>query len=813
MTDRMLFVKLYRFFRERKALLWTIMGVSAAVFGVYASKARFEEDMSKLLPSDGPAESGLVFGNLKVKDKIFVQMTGAPAEEAAALMDELMDSVSVHCKDIANTLYRIDAETALGALDYVMDHVPSFVDPSMYGSIDEAVADVDSRMERNADIVMNDWTGNATQAVATDPLGLRELFIPEIGGGSLLGFTVKDSHLFSEDGTVVLSFISPDFQSFDSASGSRLIGQLEDVVTEFESRHPGIDILYHGAPVRSAGNSRVMKKDIALTIGLSLLVILVILCISFRSFRIIWQNIVPVAYGAVFALAMMYWTKGGMSLMALGIGTVVLGVALSYCLHVIIHLRFTGDIEKMLSDESKPVILGCLTTIGAFLGLLFTKSELLRDFGLFGTFTLVGNTFFALVFLPHMLREKDTARNQRIFRVVRKVNDFPYDRNPWIVGAITVLVAVGIIFSSKVGFDNNLKHIGYEGEKLLRSEALYNEKCSEGGLQRYYAAVAPETDDAIRINSGLTALLDSLKEEGLIESFTPLSSRILVSTGDQQSRIDSWNGYWTEGHVSEVMGSIEASAGRFGLYKGMFRPFKAVLEGEYEPGEIFSGGVIPDGLLCNIMEESEGNTIVFNSTVVDPERRKEVDDDVAAMPGAVVVDPFYYTGNMIDLIKEDFNTTLMISSIFVLIVLLLSFRSVWISIIAFLPMFLSWYVVEGWMAIFGLEFNLINIVVSTFIFGIGVDYSIFVMQGLIAGARGEGDSLLEYHKAAIFFSALVLMIVTVAMLLATHPAIRSIGISTIIGMTSTILLTYSLEPLLFRLALKVPLLKKTVEKK
>ena len=261
------------------------------------------------------------------------------------------------------------------------------------------------------------------------------------------------------------------------------------------------------------------------------------------------------------------------------------------------------------------------------------------------------------------------------------------------------------------------------------------------------------------------------------------------------------------------MGSIEASAGRFGLYKGMFRPFKAVLEGKYEPGEIFSGGVIPDGLLCNIMEESEGNTIVFNSTVVDPERRKEVDDDVAAMPGAVVVDPFYYTGNMIDLIKEDFNTTLMISSIFVLIVLLLSFRSVWISIIAFLPMFLSWYVVEGWMAIFGLEFNLINIVVSTFIFGIGVDYSIFVMQGLIAGARSEGDSLLEYHKAAIFFSALVLMIVTVAMLLATHPAIRSIGISTIIGMTSTILLTYSLEPLLFRLALKVPLLKKTVEKK
>ena len=40
-------------------------------------------------------------------------------------------------------------------------------------------------------------------------------------------------------------------------------------------------------------------------------------------------------------------------------------------------------------------------------------------------------------------------------------------------------------------------------------------------------------------------------------------------------------------------------------------------------------------------------------------------------------------------------------------------------------MFLSWYVLQGLMALLGLEFNLINIVISTFIFGIGVDYSIF----------------------------------------------------------------------------------------
>ena len=113
-------------------------------------------------------------------------------------------------------------------------------------------------------------------------------------------------------------------------------------------------------------------------------------------------------------------------------------------------------------------------------------------------------------------------------------------------------------------------------------------------------------------------------------------------------------------------------------------------------------------------------------------------------------------------------------------------------------MFLSWYVLQGLMALLGLEFNLINIVISTFVFGIGVDYSIFVMEGLLKEARTGQREMLDFHKVAIVFSALVLAIVVVSLIFARHPAIRSIGIITLIGMATTILLTYSLEPFIFR---------------
>jgi predicted RND superfamily exporter protein len=163
---------------------------------------------------------------------------------------------------------------------------------------------------------------------------------------------------------------------------------------------------------------------------------------------------------------------------------------------------------------------------------------------------------------------------------------------------------------------------------------------------------------------------------------------------------------------------------------------------------------------------------------------------------------------MVEIVHDDFSTTLWISSLFVLIVLLISFRNIWIALIAFLPMFVSWYVMQGYMALLGLEFNLINIVISTFIYGIGVDYSIFVMEGLLTEARQGETKMLEYHKVAIFYSALVLGIVTFSLVFARHPAIHSIGLITLIGMAATILITYSIQPWIFRGLLKIPFFRR-----
>ena len=559
-----------------------------------------------------------------------------------------------------------------------------------------------------------------------------------------------------------------------------------------------MEVYFHGSPVQSVFNSRQIKGDLLLTVGLSLVVICIVLGYCFRSKSTLFMLLFPVAYGVFFALACIYWMKGGMSLMAMGIGAIVMGVALSYCLHVLTHSKYVSDPIQILKDQSTPVILGCLTTIGAFLGLLFTESELLKDFGWFASFAMVGTTLFALVFLPHFFGADSNRRSEKAFKVLDGINSYPLDEKRWLRVAIEVICVVCFFTAGWVTFDSNLRNIGYNEPKVIKSRQLYEEKNDKGFATQYYAATSEDLDEALTYNKAILATLDSLKKEGALQQYSKVSE-LFVPLKVQEERIALWKDYWTEDRVSEVRLAINRMAKKNGLDPIMFEPFYMMVESDYEAESLYESGILPESLLSNFIEETtEGKYMVFTSVRLLEENKKVVNDAVASLPRAVVIDPFYYTNDMVQMLNDDFNTILGISSIFVFIVLLVSFRSIPVSLLAFLPMGLSWYVVQGIMGIFGLQFNLINIIIATFIFGIGVDYSIFVMSGLIAKAKGEDENLLTYHKTAIFFSAFVLMVVTGSLLFAIHPAIHSIGVSTLIGMSATIFITYTLQPALFR---------------
>ena len=814
-----LFIKIFNFFSKHKVLLYLLMILSFSLTVYFGSKLTYEEDISKLLPStDNTKAEGLVFSELKVKDKIFVQILSRSGKVDADVLLEagsmFVDSLMLYDTkdgDVGDIMYKIDDGITQELLTYALDNVPVLIDPSSYSDIEALIAKerIFSQMEANLEKVSSPEGAIFYRIMRYDPINLRSILMSGMGTqgdfnmAQMLGgnFTLYGNHLFTADTTVALVFISPNFISFDSKAGTRLVNKIERSIKDLEAAHPDLEVLFHGPPVQSVFNSRQIKQDLTMTMGLSLVFVCFLIMICFRNKSTLPMLLLPIVYGAFFAFMCMFLLQGMMSLMALGIGVIVLGVALSYCLHVITHFKYLTDPVRVLYDQARPVVFGCLTSIGAFMGLMFTQSALLRDFGLFASFAMVGTTIAALLFLPHTFSYVRNRRLEKAFVVLEKINSFPLDRQYWLLGLIVIVFAVSLFKSSGVEFDTNLKNIGYFEPDVTRSMELYAEKTSRGLSTSFYAATSEKLDDAFICNTNVGRICDSLLAAGKISSYTK-SSTILLPESEQKKRIAAWKDFWNEERVAELKQNT-IKAGEANKFRpAMFDPFFELITKDYEPSSIYEASILPEGLMANMIENSQGMYLIYTAVQLDAANVREVNDILAAQRDVIVADPFYYTTNMVELMHKDFNTILGISSLFVLIALIISLRSLVLALIAFLPMGMSWYIVLGVMSMLGLQFNLINIVISSFIFGIGVDYSIFVMEGLLSDIKNYDSKLLMYHKTAIFLSAVVLIISICSLMFAKHPALASIGVVTLIGMTSTILISYSLQPFLYRLLMK-----------
>ena len=812
-------LRVYRYFHNHKPLMYLIMVASFLVFLFFGLKIKYEEDISSLLPTSS-VESQLAFSSIELKDKVYLQVTSAEAplepEVLAERMDEftelllINDSASHH---ISNILVQMEPETAINGLEFVLDHIPSFVDTTAYPAFIEAMEPsvAAAQMDADYDLLMNDETGDLTQMIAYDPLNLKEVVVGDLLEGVTSGYNLIDGHFFCPDSTVAIAYLAPAFRSLDSGAARAFAKMLSKTQCEFEALHPDVKVHAHGDPIGSVANAERIRSDLVLTVGISIILILILLGFFFRSPGFIARLLLPIVYGAAFSLACIYWIKGGMSLMALGLGAIVLGVAISYCLHLMVHHFFVGDPERLLADEAKPVFLGCLTTVGAFSSLLFTESELLHDFGLFASLGLLGSTFFGLVFLPHFLPKIQADSNSLTFRRISRLNNLPFDRKKWFIILIAVIVAVGIIFSPKVKFDSDLRNLDYNSPEEIQAEELFNTKNNDGFMHLYFATVSTDLDEALEANRKLMPILDSLNREGLVHGYSGLISKLFVSLKEQDLRINAWNAFWSEERKAEALQLVHDNAIRLGLDPDLFYDFQLLLETDYEPESLFESGVVPDNLLGNFIEcNADNQYMVFTDVPMHPEQKDAVTAALIANPKTFVLEPFYYCKSMVELINEDFNIAVWFSALFVLIILLISFRNIITALLSFLPMVLSWFMVQGYMALIGLEFNLINIIISTFIFGVGVDYSIFITEGLLTQARTGSKDLLTWHKVAIFFSAVILVIVVASLLFAKHPAIQSIGLITLIGMASTIMISYSLQPFVFWQLMKIPFYRKKI---
>ena len=798
------FFKVYQFLQKNR--IASAMLLLLVLFGLVflVSKIRFEEDISKLIPiNSNNQDFQKVLKTVNFTDKIIVNIHRSDSSEIEDLTEyasEIIDSLEAHSATyIKNIRGKVKDNDLLRTMDFVYENLPLFLDKQDYNHITAKLQkdSISAITETNYRTLISPSGIVSKDIILKDPLGLSFIALKKLRQlGVTDDFVLKDGFLVSKDEKNILLFITPTFGSSETAENSKFAGQLYSIQNRLNRKYSGkVKSEYFGAALIAVANAQQIKKDIQFTVGIAMSLLILVFIFFYRKIYVPIILFVPTIFGGLLAVALLYLIRAEISAISLGIGSVLLGVTLDYSLHILTHIRNNETLESLYKDVTEPILMSSLTTALAFLCLLFLDSQALQDLGIFAAVSVLGASVFSLFFIP-LVYKNPLSRKQQV-NVLDKVADYPFHKNKWLLGGLGLVLIVSIFTYHKVEFNKDISKLNYEPAEIKIAMQHLDELTDISSKSVYLATYGKSVEGTLQLNDSIHETLELLKEEGKISSFSSIGA-LVHSQRDQRKNIAQWEQFWNEKRKDSLKSNLIESGEERGFKPTTFTRFYTFLDENFETLKPEDYQQIPSVLLEDYITTEADFTTITTLIKLEDENTSDIKNIFREIPNTIVIDRQEMNETFLGNLKNDFNSLIGYCLLAVLLILFLFFRSFSLTLVTAVPIFLTWFLTLGIMGLFHIQFNIFNIIISTFIFGLGIDYSIFMTKGLLKELR-TGEKVMATHKTSIMLSVLTTILGVGVLVFAKHPALYSISIVSIIGIFSAMITAFTLQPLLFKL--------------
>ncbi len=759
---------------------------------------------------EGSERINEVLQSVKFADKIVVNVSTNQDDDVASLQ-AYADEFSILLEQTAGPYIqhlqvRMDDDQLTELMDVVAENLPLFLDDEDYRQIDSLLQPAAiAETVRQAYQSIATPQGLVTAAfIRQDPLGMTFMGLRKfqrLQSGD--HFTLEDGYLVAHGRKNLLLFITPAAGTSETAQNTRFIQLLDQAISESNDQYTGqVSGEYFGATAVAVANANQIKQDIQVTLSIALVVLVSLFIYFYRRIHIPLIVIFPAAFGSLLGIAVLYWIKGTISAVSIGIGSVLLGLTLDYSLHILSHYRSTGDVKKLFESTTKPLLMCAVFTAVDFLCLLFLRSDVLKDLGIFAAVSVAGAAVFALIFIPQVYTPRaDLQIRQNTF--IDAIARYDFSRNKWVLGIGTLLVVVSLFTFQRVGFNDDLAALNYQPEHLKQAEKRLDTLNNYSAKSIYLVAYGDTYQEALDKNADLYRQLEQQETDGAILGFNSVGG-IAFSPSQQHEKIDQWNAFWSDGKKALLTSQLIEEGHQVGFRENTFQPFFQTLSQDFSPLDSLDQALLQTLFLDEFVSSKTGLTTVTTVVKTDADRVNTLiqslsnDDE-----GVLIIDRKHLQEKLLSNLETDFNNLFLIASIAVFVVIFLFFGSMELTLVTNIPIFLGWLVTLGMMGIFGIQFNAFNIIITTLIFGLGVDYSIFVTKGLLEQYT-YGSTDMPAYKSGVVMSALATILCFGILLFAKHPAIKSISMIPLIGLLVVVLMSFSIQPWLFRTFISRP---------
>jgi len=796
------FISLNKLLLRSKALLFVLIILLVGAIGYSFYHLKVNEDFASIFPEDENTEHfNFAIKNSSFADRVIIYFSSTDStlstktdtliKYADTLVDRIREGFKEQVKEIK---YELSNEEMLTVYDFFYNNLPLFLDEEDYKQISEKIEDssILSSLESNYKTLISPAGIALKQILIKDPLSFTPLAISKLNLFQVgEKFTIENNRIFSKDKNDLFIFITVN-NSSKTKEINKFIETIDLYRDEINNKNVGVN--YFGSPVISAANANRIKGDIKITVSITILFFFILLSLYFRNSLIPFLLFVPVIVGGGISLMVLYLIKGEVSAISLGIGSVLLGIGIDYSLHFITHYKHSLSLQNLFKDISVPVIISSITTASAFLCLLVIKSPGLQDLGLFAAISVLSAALATLVILPLILIPVFKPKIKKVvFSLPDAIADYRFDKNKVLLISVIVLSVLFYYTGKRTSFNENLMDMNYMTEELKVAEKKINQ--STQAMSNVFVVSSGENlEEALTNNALVSDSLSKLKRDGTIEELNDISKLVLAQQ-QQEEKIRIWNSFWVDNN-DRLFSSLSEYGKEIGFRPETFRNFKNLLNKDFEPISFETIDQVLGTYFQDYVIEKEGKSAVVTMIKTDRSEKKQIDLLIDNFENSHFLDRQAFTENLFSLIKAQFKVLIWLSMIIVFIILLLSFGRIELAIISFVPIILSWVWTIGIMGIFNLQFNVFNIIISTFIFGLGVDYSIFITKGLLQKLQFNRDNFKSF-KTSVLLSGFTTISATGVLVFAGHPALKSIALVSVIGITSTIFVSFTVQPLLF----------------
>lgn len=771
------------------------------VFGWLASRLEFEENISKMLPD----KADIMRVNQTIEssgfmDRLFIHVY--TNEDNPELITQFADSLAITLQSspeselIRELEYRLTEDQESSIYSFVQDNLPVLLEESDYDSIRLRLTqeNIDQSIESGYQLLMTPAGAWSAPIFLKDPLNFTSLGLNKLSKLKLDdNIEVYNGYFLSKDHKHLLMWLIPQNEPNETTENARLLARIDSSLSSLNT-----DIVhgeYFGTTAVAVGNASRIKSDIHTTVAIAFTLLLLFLTFYFRKLATIIYLFTPVVFGALFALAFLYVFKGSISAISLGIGSMIVGITIDFSLHFLNHFKEENDTGQVLSATIRPILTSCLTTASAFFCLTLVRSEALTDLGIFAGFSVVGAAVATVLVLPQLIKPFKKRVSSHKFDLFAKISNLPLEKNFGLLGVVLVVTIICLFFFKDVKFDGDMQKMNYMSEELHAAQERLTELNGHAEKTIYLIAQGDSQEEVLRENLKIGNTIDELQERFPTIEFAN-SSVLLISQEEQTIRLKRWKAFWSEMKLNSMLDSLALSGQKFKFKPSAFNRLRNWISSEFEVYR--TEDLIPLKAL-NVgafIGEKDNRHVVFNPVRVNDESlvdiKKYLDEK-----NTFVFDKAAFTNSIVTALQKDFSSLIWASLIAVLLILLLFFRHSLLALLTLLPVVVSWIWVTGIMSIFDIQFNIFNIIVSSLVFGLGIDYAIFITSGLLHELK-TGEKKVSVYKTSILLSALTTVCGVGALILAEHPALYSMAFISILGIGVAVLLSFTLQSFLIR---------------